>query len=440
MLAAGPYRPARLLGEHRRTEAECPPTTSEESRLSTNAWVAGVGMTPFGIHAGCSNHDLARWAVREALTDAGAAAGDVDVAFYGTATHGALEGQAMISGHIALRGLGIERVPVHNVESACATGASAFNLAVTHVLAGEADLALAVGAEKMHVGDRRRTLALFDSAYDITRPDELTRTLVDLGGVVDDADAGERSIFMDIYAALARRHMDLYGTTPEQLAAVAAKNHLHATYNPRAHYREAMSVEEILLARPLAHPLTVPMCAPITDGAAASVVCSEAGLRRLGSAAPVRVLASVVGTGSDHGLATVEDHITRRLVGRAYERAGVGPGDIDVAEVHDATAFGELLQTEMLGFVPEGEGGPAAELGITRLGGSIPINPSGGLESKGHPLGATGLGQVFELTEQLRGIAGARQVPGARIALAENGGGFHHGEEAVASVIILEGR
>jgi acetyl-CoA acetyltransferase len=182
------------------------------------------------------------------------------------------------------------------------------------------------------------------------------------------------------------------------------------------------------------------MCAPVTDGAAAVVVCSDEGLRRVAAERPVRVLASVVGTGSDRDLGFFEGHIGRRVAARAYHRAGLGPADVDVAEVHDATAFGELLQTEVLGLVPPGEGGPAAERGETALGGRLPVNPSGGLEAKGHPIGATGLGQVFELTEQLRGTAGSRQVSGARIALAENGGGFHRGEEAVASVLILGGK
>jgi acetyl-CoA acetyltransferase len=404
---------------------------------STQVWIAGVGMTTFGIHTELGNHDLARWAVRDALSDAGAGAKSIDVAFFGTATHGFLEGQTMVSGQIALRELGVESIPIHNVENACATGASALSLAVTHVRAGEADIALAVGAEKMHVGDPERTLALFDTAYDVSDPRALTRALEDLGGEVDDGDLGRRSIFMDIYAALARNHMRLHGTTPAELAAVAAKNHVHAVDNVRAHYRKAMTVREILAARKLAHPLTVPMCAPVTDGAAAVLVCSGEGLRRLGAERPVRVLAAVIGTGTDRDTSSFDGHISRHVAARAYEKAGVGPDDVDVAEVHDATAFGEVLQTEMLGLVPPGEGGPAAARGETTLGGRIPVNPSGGLESKGHPLAASGLGQVFELTEQLRGEAGSRQVPGARIALAENGGGFHLGEEAVASVTIL---
>ena len=408
--------------------------------MSTRVWVAGVGMTPFGVHTSLSNHELAHWAVTDALADANAGTESLDVAFFGTATHGVLEGQAMISGQIALRAMGIEGIPIHNVENACATGASALNLAAVHIQAGEADIALAVGSEKMHVGQPERTMALFDAAYDISAPWRLTETLQVLGGQVEEADLGRRSVFMDIYAATARNHMRLHGTTAEQIAAVAAKNHAHAVDNVRAHYRKAMTVDQILAARKLSSPLTVPMCAPVTDGAAAVVLCNDAGLRRLRSQRPVQLLAAAVGAGTDRNVTELSGHITHRVATRAYEKAGIGPTDVDVAEVHDATAFGEVLQTELLGLVPPGEGGPAAARGETTLGGRIPVNPSGGLESKGHPLAASGLGQVFELTEQLRGAAGSRQVAGARIALAENGGGFHRGEEAVASIIILGGK
>jgi acetyl-CoA acetyltransferase len=231
--------------------------------------------------------------------------------------------------------------------------------------------------------------------------------------------------------------MRLHGTTQEQLAAVASKNHGHSVENPRAHFRKPMSVEEILAGRPLTFPLTVPMCAPTTDGGAAVVLCNDDGLARLGSERPVQLLASVIGSGTDRDITTFEGHIAANTAAKAYERAGIGPEDIDVAEVHDATAFGEILQSELLGLVPQGDGGAAAERGDTTIGGRIPINPSGGLESKGHPIGATGIGQVFELVDQLRGTTGPRQVEGARFAIAENGGGFHRGEEASASIIIL---
>jgi acetyl-CoA acetyltransferase len=289
----------------------------------------------------------------------------------------------------------------------------------------------------MNIGDPTRTMANFVGGTDVHDPVSLQRTLHELGGDADGDGAGRRSVFMDIYAAMARAHMRNFGLTAHQIAAAAAKNHAHSVSNPRAHYRIAMSIDEVLAGRRLAEPLTVPMCAPITDGAAAVIVCNTAGLGRLAAQAPIRVLASVVGTGTDRPLDDYERHITRRLSARAYEEAGVGPRDISVAEVHDATAFAEILQSEMLGFAALGEGGALAERGETTIGGRIPLNPSGGLMSKGHPLGATGIGQIFELVEQLRGRAGDRQVDGARMALAENGGGFHRGEEAVAVVTIL---
>jgi acetyl-CoA acetyltransferase len=179
------------------------------------------------------------------------------------------------------------------------------------------------------------------------------------------------------------------------------------------------------------------MCAPLTDGAAAAIVCNAAGLRRLGAQHPIRVLAAVLGTGTVRPLSAWDRSATRLAALQAYEEAGVGPEDVSVAEVHDASAFGELLQTELVGFCEIGSGGEFAESGASRLGGRLPVNPSGGLESKGHPMGASGLAQIYELVHQLRGTCGARQVPDARIALAENGGGLYAGEEAAAAITIL---
>src|SRR5258705_13762026 len=184
------------------------------------------------------------------------------------------------------------------------------------------------------------------------------------------------------------------------------------------------------------------MCSPISDGAAAAIVCSEAGVARLGVARnrAMRVLASVLQTGSDRPAEALDRHLVRQGSAKAYEQAGVGPKDVSVAEVHDATAIGEIIQSEVLGLCPAGEGGPAAERGDFTIGGRIPINPSGGLESKGHPIGATGLGQIHELVTQLRGEAGKRQVDNARIAIQENGGGLYGIEEAVVAVNILAKR
>jgi acetyl-CoA acyltransferase len=198
-----------------------------------------------------------------------------------------------------------------------------------------------------------------------------------------------------------------------------------------------MTVDDVLNARALAFPLTVPMCSPLTDGAAAAIVCSERAVRSLSRYRAIRVLASCVGSGVQRDIADYAQHISRLTAERAYAEAGIAPADVDVAEVHDATAFGEVLMTEMLELCELGGGGPAAEKGETTLGGRIPVNPSGGLESKGHPLAATGLGQVYELVQQLRGEVGVRQVEGAMIGIAENGGGYYQGEEAVAAVTIL---
>lgn len=406
--------------------------------MAEPVWIVGVGMTPFGRHTGRGVRDLTAEAVSEALADAGLERGDIGAAFFGNTTQGALEGQLMVGGQIALRAMGFERIPVFNVENACATGATALHLAVSQVRAGAADIALAVGVEKMNVADRDRAMAVFEGAYDVSDPDGLSATLTALGGEVDDTGAGRRSVFMDIYAALARAHMNTFGTTQRQIAAVAEKNHRHAMHNDKAHHRTPLTVEEILAARPLAFPLTVPMCAPITDGAAAVVVCGQRGLRRLaGAERHVRVLACVVGTGVERPLDASDRHITRLLAERAYEEAGVGPEDMDVAELHDATAFAEIQLTELLGLCEPGAGGEAAERGVTTLGGRLPVNPSGGLESKGHPLGATGLAQVYELVQQLRGEGGVRQVDRARIGIAENGGGFYSGEEAVSAITVV---
>lgn len=400
-------------------------------------YVAGVGMTPFGVHPELSVKDLTQAAVSDALVDAGAQLTDVQSAYFGNMGQGVLEGQHSIRGQIALRSMGLERAGVVNVENACATGATALNLAVNEVRSGAVDISLAIGVEKMNVGDRAQALTVFDGAFDVSDPEGLEETLAALGGTSHHTGTGERSIFMDIYAAMTRAHMEAFGTTQRQLAVVASKNHGHAVDNERARFRTAMSPQEISAARPLGYPLTVPMCSPITDGGAAALVCNEAGLRRLASAAPVRVLASVIGSGIDRELNDYEHHVTRLLARRAYAQAGVEPGEVDVAEVHDATAFGEILQTEMLGLCEIGGGGVLAESGDTTLGGRIPVNPSGGLESKGHPLGATGLGQIFELVQQLRGRCGTRQVADAKVAIAENGGGLYRGEEAAAAITIL---
>ena len=409
----------------------------------TEIYVVGVGMTDFGR---LPDHDvkmLTQWAVSEALFDAGLEAADIGAAFFANAAQGHMEGQHMIRGQLALRAMGISGIPVVNVENACASASTAFNLAVNALKAGQADVALAVGAEKMVSADRALMFGTFDSAWDVASVETNKDTLIRMGRKVtpppNTMSEKPYSVFMDVYAAFARDHMSRYGTTQRQIAAVSAKNHAHSVHNPRAQFQTAMTIDEVLAAPPIAYPLTLPMCSPISDGAAAAVLVSEAGLRRLGlsRSRAIRVLASVVRTGSDRGEDDPANHCTVHAARQAYALAGVGPGDVSVAEVHDATAMGEIIQIENLGLAGFGEGGPATERGETALGGRIPVNPSGGLESKGHPIGATGLGQIHELILQLRGEAGQRQVEGARIAVAENGGGVIGVEEAVATVTLL---
>ena len=406
-------------------------------------YVVGVGMTPFGRLLERSLYDLVEEAVDLALKDAGAATCDVGAAYYGTLTNGMLQGQTAIPGPIAMRRLGIEGVPVFSVENACATGSSAFNLATLALRAGQCDIALAVGAEKMNVADKAKMFAVFDGGWDVSTVEQNKETLLAMGeGIVPPPGSmSERpySVFMDVYAAICRNHMTRYGTTQRQIAAVAAKNHQHSVHNPLAQFQQAFSIEEVLASPPIAYPLTTLMCSPISDGAAAVLLCNAAGLKRLQGAdkRAIRVLASVVQTGTTRSLDEPEKIIACLAAKKAYEQAGVAPGDVDVAEVHDASAIGEILNAESLLLVPFGEGGPAAERGDFTVGGKIPINPSGGLESKGHPIGATGLGQIHELVPQLRGEAGKRQVEGARIAIQENGGGLFGIEEAVVAVNIL---
>jgi acetyl-CoA acyltransferase len=406
----------------------------------SRVYIVGVGMTPFGKFLDRSIKDLSREAVAAALQDGGASKDDVGVAFFANATQSPLEGQHMVGGQIALRDMGFERLPVFNVENACASSSSALNLAYGYVRAGMADVALALGAEKMYGSDREKTFSIFNGAWDVHEVDATVSRLDAIGrdvAVPPGAQVGERSIFMDVYAALAKLHMKTFGSTQHDLAVIASKNHNHSAANPLSQYRKPMSVEEVLAARTISWPLTLPMCSPISDGAAAALLVSEAALKRFGRERAIEVRSSVVRSGTSRKPEEYEKHICRQAALAAYEAAGVGPQDVGVAEVHDASAFAELLQTELLGLCEFGDGGRFAASGATSIGGRVPVNPSGGLESKGHPIGATGLGQVFELVTQLRGEASKRQVEGARIALAENGGGFYGYEEAVACVTIL---
>ncbi|SNR53631.1 thiolase family protein [Blastococcus mobilis] len=396
-----------------------------------DVFVGGVGMTAFGKFPDRTVGALATDATTGALQDAGLGVPDVETVFYANATAGLMTGQEMVRGQIALRETGLLGKPIVNVENACASASTAANLAWLSVASGQVDIALAVGAEKLSHPDKTRAFTALAAAVDQERLDELKAALYN--EQADPAATGDRSFFMDVYADMAQKYMARSGATAEDFAAVAVKSHRHAALNPRAQYRNQVTVEEVLGSRRISGPLTLLMCSPIGDGAAAIVFCSEEVASRL-ETPKVRVRASSLVSGREgHSSETAAE----RAAQRAYEVAGLGPEDVDVAEVHDAAAPAELIIYEELGLCAPGEGPKLLASGDTALGGRIPVNTSGGLISKGHPVGATGLAQLVELTEQLRGTLGERQVEGARVAIAENGGGYLGPDPAAVCVTIL---
>ena len=408
----------------------------------SNVYIIGVGMTRFGKFIESSVKELAAEAFENALKDAGVESKELEAAYVSNSFWGMFSEQHSIRGQVMLHPLGIKEIPIVNTENACAGASTALNLAYTAIKAGQFDLVLALGAEKISHTDKMLSFRSYASCLDVEEfPNKIGELMQQVEKmpleIPEEAESsGGRSIFMDIYALGARWHMSRYGSTQRQMAVISSKNHEHGALNPYAQIRKKMSVEEILQDKTVAYPFTRAMCSPVGDGAAAAVICSERFINRLSKARAVKILASVLGTGRERPLE--EDHIGKIVSQKAYEAASLGPEDIDLAELHDATAYGELLQTEVLGFCPEGEGGLLAESGATRLGGKIPVNVSGGPECRGHPIGASGLAMVYEVVTQLRGEAGPRQVEGAGIGLTENGGGFLGTEEAAAAVHIFE--
>lgn len=402
--------------------------------MKLGAFVAGIGMTRFAKHPDKGLKQLGREAVEAAVADAGITLADLQAAYVGNCAAGLVTGQESVRGQVVLHPMGIGKIPIINVENACASGSTAFLQASVMVSAGLCDVVLALGVEKLSHPDKTKSFAALAAAMDI---DELGAMLGELAAqsAGEGAGAGEsRSMFMDVYAKAARDHMQRYGTRKEHFAMVAAKNSFHGSMNPRAQFRDVMSVDDVLADRLIVEPLTRSMCSPIGDGAAAAVVVSEKKARELAIARPVRVVASVMHSGWDR---TEAEPDTVELCAReAYAEAGIGPKDLSVIELHDASAPAEIMNYEALGLCPKGEGGRLVESGTTKLGGRIPVNTSGGLLRKGHPVGATGVAQIVELTEQLQGRSGERQVAGARIGLAQNGGG-KKGNDAAAMVVTI---
>jgi acetyl-CoA acetyltransferase len=389
--------------------------------------VAGTGMTEFGRFMDATLRGLTERAVSAALKDADATPADIDMVFFGNAAGGLLNGQECVRGQVAVRHTGLLGKPIVNVENACASSSTAFHLAWLSVASGQSEVAIAIGAEKMSNEDKTVPMKALEAAADREEL-EMLKTRISPDG------SGAGSVFMDLYSDLAKRYMQRTGATARDFAAVSVKQRKAGALNPIAQFRREVTVDEVLKSRMIASPLTLMMCSPIGDGAAALVLMSEDYAARK-SVQPVEVLACAIrsGRGDEPDAPACATTAARA----AYEQAGIGPADLSVAEIHDAAAPAELILSEQLGFCEAGEAVKLLRSGRTALGGAMPINPSGGLLSKGHPVGATGAAQLIELCDQLRGRSGARQRVGARLALAENGGGWIGNDAATATVTIL---
>ena len=393
--------------------------------------IAGAATSQFGMFTETRLRILTASAVDAAVADAGIEPGVVGLVVFGNAAAGLLTGQEMIRAHTSLSTSSLAGTSTVSVENACASASSAFHLGCLAVASGSYEFVVVVGAEKMTHEDRTRAGRALATAIDVeaARDRRAGRQEVEAEGSGGDS---PRPIFMEIYAAEARAYMERTGATEQDLAAVAAKSTFNGSLNPIAQVRAPMSVEEVLAARTIVPPLTRPMCSSIGDGAAALVLCASATARRRGLSGP-RVLASVLGSGSASGAGDV----VTRTADAAYEQAGIGPAEVDFAEVHDAAAPAELLAAEELSLVAAGDGPKLVRDGMSSIHGGLPINPSGGLLARGHAIGATGAAQLVELTDQLRGRAGPRQVEGARVGLAENAGGSLGTGPAACVVTIL---
>jgi acetyl-CoA acyltransferase len=393
--------------------------------------VVGAGMTRFGKYLDRGLRDLAEEAVRNAVEDAGLDIKEINAAYVSNSVAGLITGQETIRGQVVLRHTGLMGIPIVNVENACASASTAFHLGWMAVASGLYNCVLAVGVEKLSDPDKAKSLRAFNAAVDVSELAEIEKRLGRSG-----EGASDRSLFMDLYismlsAGAPSSQETMGGMTREQMALVSVKNHYHGSLNPYAQYREEVTLEQVLQSRPVVGPLTVLMCSPLGDGAAAALIVSEEFARTKGLKGP-RVDASVLvsGRGDDRSMAPS----TKRAAAQAYEMAGMGPEDIDFAEVHDAVAPAEISIYEDLRFCAPGDGPGLIEDRVTWLGGRLPVNTSGGLLARGHPIGATGLGQIAEVVWQLQGKGGSRQVENCKVGLTQNGGG-HIGFDAAAMAV-----
>jgi acetyl-CoA acetyltransferase len=415
-----------------------------------NARVVGAGMTRFGKFLDRGLRDLSEEAVRNAIEDTGVEKNEIQAAYVSNSVAGLITGQETIRGQVVLRNTGLMGIPIVNVENACASASTAFHLGWMSVASGQYDCVLALGVEKLSDPDKAKSLRAFNAAVDVSELASIEKRLGRSG-----EEAKGRSLFMDLYLTMlnfdapadrsAQDFSSEGGTTSsasaqtrkqegmsrEHMALISVKNHYHGSLNPYAQYREEVTVEQVLQNKTVVGPLTILMCSPLGDGAAAVLIASEEFARRKGLKGP-RVDASVLvsGRGDDR----VMQPSTRRAAAKAYEIAGIGPEDIHIAEVHDAVAPAEIGIYEDLGFCRPGDGPKLVEDRVTWLGGKLPVNTSGGLLARGHPIGATGLGQIVEIIWQLQGKGGKRQVENCKVGLTQNGGG-HIGFDAAAMAV-----
>jgi len=382
------------------------------------ACIIGVGMTRFGKWLERSMQDLGREATWKAIEDANVSVKDIGVAYVGNGLAPQLTELKGTIGQHVLTETGIFGIPVINVENACSSGSTALRGALLEVASGNVDVALALGVEKLFCGDTAKSAAAMAQG-----------TVFAKFGFM----------FVGLYSMQLRRWMEKYGATKEQFAKVAVKNSYNGSLNPYAQFRKPLTLEEVLNSRVIAEPLTQYMCSTMGDGAAAAIVCAKEVARKYTTKPLVEIAACELISGTYTLPGEEHQEISVRAAKRAYEKAGIGPKDINVAEVHDGMAPAEMKIYEELGFCEPGEAGRMIDEGRTSLTGTIPVNPSGGLTAKGHPVAATGLAQIAEIVWQLRGECGERQVTNnPKVGLTENAGGWSSDDNAACAVTILK--
>jgi acetyl-CoA acetyltransferase len=376
-------------------------------------YIIGVGMTPFGKHPDRSLKDLGREACLNAIRDAGIIPKEVEAGYCGNALAPAIQGETGVGQNVFWE-VGINEIPIVNVENACASGSTALREGWMAITGGFYNMVIVAGVEKTVMPKG---------------------AMLNVGAAELETKLGD--VFPGQFALIAQKHMERYGTTREQLAKVSVKNHFNGTLNPYAQFQKRLTIEDVLNSPVIADPLTLYSCCPNSDGAAALILCSKKKAQKMKVRA-VRIAASILTTGTYSNLRDITSwEIEKRAAEQAYRMSSLGPEDVDVVEVHDAFTISEIIHCEDLGLCAPGEGGRLVEKGVTALGGRIPVNPSGGLLSKGHPVGASGVAQVAEIVWQLRAEAGKRQVENARIGLAQIMGGYKEWDTRACTVHIL---